>query len=445
MDSGAAANVRGKLGKSEARRLGFGKTLEHQKMAAAEIQRNCRSCGAVLPAVVLDLGKQPLANSLLDSIQSASQEARFPLDVKVCSQCGLMQLGHTVPPNALFSDYLYFSSVSDALLSHAKAASEGHVADYELSEKSFVVEIASNDGYLLRNFVRMGIPCLGVEPAQNIAKVAVERGIPTHADFFSAKLAQQLVSERGSADLVLGNNVFAHVPDTNDFVKGLSILLAPSGHAVLEFPWAHAMVEHLEFDTIYHEHFFYFHAQALVPLLARHGLEMVRIEKIPIHGGSLRVHIGREGADVPEASVADVLDEEAKAGVGGADYSCAFADRVRHLKNELVEELGLLKSSGKRIAAYGASAKGSTLLNYCGIGRELLEFVVDRSPHKQGKLTPGTHIPILPSSALQEHMPDVTLLLTWNFAEEIAAQQEAYLAKGGRFLVPVPYPHYLSS
>lgn len=392
---------------------------------------------------MLDLGAQPLANSLLDSVESALQEARFPLDLRICSQCSLMQLGHTVPPDALFSDYLYFSSVSDALLSHARAASEKHVGDYGLGPKSFVVEIASNDGYMLRNFVRMGVPCLGVEPARNIAKVAAEHGIPTLSEFFSAEVSKQLLAEHGAADLILGNNVFAHVPDTNDFVKGLSILLAPFGHAVLEFPWAHSMVEHLEFDTIYHEHFFYFHARALVPLFARHGLEMVRIEKLPIHGGSLRIHVARKGVETPDDSVSALLAEEGKAGVGNAAYAEAFGQRVKRLKDELVGELERLKSSGKSVSAYGASAKGSTLLNYCGIGREFLDFVVDRSPHKQGKFTPGTHLPISPVSSLEEQMPDVTLLLTWNFAEEIAAQQRAYLSKGGEFLVPVPRPHYL--
>jgi len=407
-------------------------------------QRECRSCGSALGEAVLDLGSQPLANSLLNRAEDALAERRYPLALKVCPSCALWQLSHTVPPEALFSDYVYFSSVSDALVAHAKVAAEGHVRDYSLGSSSFVVEIASNDGYMLQNFVRLGIPCLGVEPALNIAKASAERGIPTMPAFFSAEIARQIVGEHGHADLVLGNNVFAHVPTTNDFVAGLSVLLAPRGRAVLEFPWAHEMAEKLEFDTIYHEHFFYFHGTSLVPLFARHSLEIVRIERLPIHGGSLRVHIAHSGASAVDPSVADLLREEKNAGVGGSEYSRRFGERVHKLRTDLTQELGRLRASGSKIAAYGASAKGSTLLNFCGLGPGDIDFVVDRSPHKQDKLTPGTHLPILHPDALLERRPEVTLLLTWNFAEEIAAQQCDYLAAGGRFLVPVPQPHYLS-
>ena len=406
-------------------------------------QLDCRSCGAPLSDTVLDLGAQPLANKLLNRLDEAKQELRFPLELKVCASCSLMQLGHTVPPDAMFSEYLYFSSVSDAMLKHARSAAENHICDYSLSDKSFVVEIASNDGYLLRNFVQAGIPCLGVEPARNIAEAAEASGIPTVREFFTAETARKIRAERGAADLILGNNVFAHVPKTNDFVHGLSLLLAPHGRVILEFPWAQEMVKKLEFDTIYHEHFFYFHAQALVPLFARHGLEMVRIDRLPIHGGSLRVHAAHRGAAVPDASVGQVLALEKLAGVGTSEYYAAFAGKVEKLKSELAAEIAVVKQSGKRLAAYGASAKGSTLLNYCGVGRSQCEFVADRSPHKQGKFTPGTHLPIFAASSLEEEAPDVTLLLTWNFAEEIVEQQTAYLASGGRFLVPVPRPHYL--
>jgi hypothetical protein len=297
---------------------------------------------------------------------------------------------------------------------------------------------------MLQNFVRLGIPCLGVEPALNIAKASAERGIPTLPAFFSAEIARQIVGERGHADLVLGNNVFAHVPTTNDFVAGLSVLLAPRGRAVLEFPWAHEMAEKLEFDTIYHEHFFYFHGTSLVPLFARHGLQIVRIERLPIHGGSLRIHVAHCGEAVVDRSVDDLLREEKGAGVGGEQYSRSFGERVQKLRTDLLGELDRLRDAGSKIAAYGASAKGSTLLNFCGLGPGDIDFVVDRSPHKQGKLTPGTHLPIMHPHALLERRPEVTLLLTWNFAEEIAAQQRDYLTSGGRFLVPVPYPHYLS-
>jgi len=406
---------------------------------------NCRSCGCPLSETVLALGAQPLANKLLTNPQEAKQEFRFPLELKVCSSCFLMQLGHTVPPKILFSEYIYFSSISDSMLKHARFAARKHIAELSLDEKSFIVEVASNDGYFLRNFVRAGIPCLGVEPAQNIAKIAEGRGIPTLRQFFTSEVARKIRAEHGAADLILGNNVFAHVPNTNDFVRGLSLLLSPQGRIVLEFPWAQEMVKKLEFDTIYHEHFFYFHAQALVPLFARHGLEIVRVDRLPIHGGSLRVYLALQGTVHPDPSIAKILAEEMKAGVGTSEYYSEFGRSVGKLKSQLVTEIMALKKSGKRIAAYGASAKGSTLLNYCGISRGECDFVADRSPHKQGQFTPGTHIPILPSSALEEQLPDVTLLLAWNFASEIAAQQEAYLTKGGRFLVPVPYPHYLPS
>lgn len=406
-------------------------------------QLDCRSCSAPLSDTVLDLGAQPLANKLLNSLDEAKQELRFPLELKVCPSCSLMQLGHTVPPDAMFSEYLYFSSVSDAMLKHARSAAEDHVRDYALGGKSFVVEVASNDGYMLKNFVQAGIPCLGVEPARNIAEAAEVSGIPTLLEFFTTDVAQKTRAEHGPADLILGNNVFAHAPNTNDFVLGLSLLLSPQGRVVLEFPWAQEMVKKLEFDTIYHEHFFYFHAQALVPLFARHGLEMVRIDRLPIHGGSLRVHLAHQGATVPDASVGQVLAAEKAAGVGTSEYYAGFGGKVEKLKSELAEEIAAVKQSGKRLAAYGASAKGSTLLNYCGVGRSHCDFVADRSPHKQGKFTPGTHLPIFAASSLQEEVPDVTLLLTWNFAEEIVGQQTAYLASGGSFLVPVPRPHYL--
>ncbi|MBU3666396.1 MAG: methyltransferase domain-containing protein, partial [Chthoniobacterales bacterium] len=329
------------------------------------------------------------------------------------------------------------------LVAHAQAAAEAHHQKYSLGANSFVVEIASNDGYLLQNFVRLGVPCLGVEPATNIATVAVAKGVPTLSEFFSAEFARSIVSERGRADLILGNNVFAHVPSTNDFVEGLAILLAPKGRIVLEFPWAHEMVKNLEFDTIYHEHVFYFHATSLVPLFARHELEMVQIEKLAIHGGSLRVHIAHKNAAKPDPSVSEILTEEASAGVGGPEYGSRFRDNVLHLRQQLNDEISRLKSAGSKVAAYGASAKGSTLLNFFGIGRESLDFVVDRSPHKQRRFTPGTHLPILDQEALKKHKPDVTLLLTWNFAEEIAKQQTSYIQGGGRFLVPLPEPHYL--
>jgi SAM-dependent methyltransferase len=401
----------------------------------------CRSCESSSGSEVIDLGLQPLANNLLPvPPEQAGEEPRFPLIVDVCNDCFLMQLRELVPPVSLFSEYLYFSSFSDALLRHARDAVERHTAEHSLGAESLVVEIASNDGYLLQYFNQRGIPSLGIEPAANIAKIAQEKGIETRVEFFSKALAEQLVAEGKQADLILGNNVFAHVPDINDFVAGIATLLKPDGVAALEFPWGHEMVSHLEFDTIYHEHVYYFNAVALVPIFGRHGLEIFRIEKLPIHGGSLRIHASRAGERAVENSVHSIIEEETAAGATTAWYYEEFSQAVVNLKKDLLLLLADLIGKGHSIAAYGASAKGSTLLNYCGIGRETLSFIVDRSTYKQGKYSPGMHLPILPPDALLEKRPDYTLLLTWNFADEILAQQQEYRDAGGRFIIPVPQP-----
>lgn len=403
----------------------------------------CRSCGGNFIGPILDLGNQPLANRLLESHQLKDTEPTFPLSLLLCQKCKLLQLSHTVDPITLFSDYLYFSSTSDAFLAHARNAAKKYIEKYHLGKKSFVVEIASNDGYFLKNILSAGIPCLGIEPAKNISKIAEEVGVPTMCTFFSKKAAQVILSRHGGADLIAGNNVFAHIPDINNFIQAVSNLLKPKGVAVFEFPWAHSMVKNLEFDTIYHEHIFYFHALPLVPLLERHGLEFVSIDKLAIHGGSLRVHIAHIGQLTKEASVSNILAEEANEGVETYEYYKNFGINSNILKNKLVNELKKIKNLDFQIAAYGASAKGSTLLNFCGINREFVEFVVDRSQYKQGKFMAGTKIPIYPLTALDEKFPQVTLLLTWNFAQEILSQQSAYTKRGGKFLVPVPTPHFL--
>ncbi len=398
----------------------------------------CRSCGGTHGALVLDLGLQPLANNLLRAEDLAKPEPKFPLRVAVCQSCWLLQILELVPPVQLFSEYLYFSSFSDALLRHARAAVEKHIAECGLNSQSHVVEIASNDGYLLQNFVVAKIPCLGIEPAANIAKVAREKGIETRVEFFGQSLAQTLAAEKKSADLILGNNVFAHAPDTNDFVASLKTLLKPPGRIVLEFPYGVDLIEHSEFDTIYHEHVFYFTLTALQPLFARHGLEIFRVEHLSIHGGSLRLFAGHAGAHGVEVSVNNRLADEKSKGVGSLAYYEDFAANVLAIKRSLRELLAQLKQQGKTMAAYGASAKGSTLLNFFELGKETLDFVADRSTYKQGRLTPGTHIPILPPEALLEKRPDFTLLLTWNFADEILAQQKAYRDGGGKFIIPIP-------
>lgn len=398
----------------------------------------CRSCGGLHGELVLDLGLQPLANNLLRPEDLGKPEPKFPLRVAVCHQCWLLQITDLVPPTQLFSEYLYFSSFSDALLRHSRAAVEQHIRDFQLGAQSHVVEIASNDGYLLQYFKAANIPCLGIEPAANIAKVAREKGIESRVEFFTLKLAQALAGEKLQADLILGNNVFAHAPDTNDFVAGLAALLKPSGRIALEFPYGVDLIEHSEFDTIYHEHVFYFTVTALKPLFERHGLELIRVDHLPIHGGSLRLYAARVGAHPVEASVEKFLAEEKKKGVSASAYYRGFASHVQELKKSLTDLVAKLRAEQKTIAAYGAAAKGSTLINFFGLGCESLSFVTDRSTYKQGRLMPGQHIPILPPEALWVKRPDYTLLLTWNFADEILAQQKAYRDAGGKFIIPIP-------
>jgi SAM-dependent methyltransferase len=398
----------------------------------------CRSCGVRHGELILDLGQQPLANNLLRPEDLAKPEPRFPLRLFVCPACWMVQITDLVPPVALFSEYLYFSSFSDAMLQHARNAAARYVDDFGLGPESLVVEIASNDGYLLKNFVAAKVPCLGIEPAANIARVAREQGIETLVEFFSETLARQLAAGNRSADLILGNNVFAHAPNPNDFAAGLRALLKPGGRVILEFPYGVEMIAQGEFDTIYHEHVFYFTLTALQPLFHRHGLTIFHVERLPIHGGSLRIFAGHAGAHPVQVSVTALEAEEARLGVATAPYYAGFARRVTETKRALCELINQLKQQGKSIAAYGASAKGSTLLNYCGLGQAALEFVADRSTYKQGRLTPGTHLPILPTGQLLARMPDYTLLLTWNFADEILRQQAEYRQRGGQFILPIP-------
>jgi SAM-dependent methyltransferase len=398
----------------------------------------CRSCGSSRCHHSLDLGLQPLANNLLNPADLGKPEPKFPLRVFVCKDCWLFQIAEMVPPVELFSDYLYFSSFSDAMLSHAREAAHRYVSDYELGPQSLVVEVASNDGYLLKNFVAAGVPCLGVEPAANIAEVARKAGVDTIVEFFGAASAAKVAAERGRANLILGNNVFAHAPDINDFVAGIKNLLAPGGRAIIEFPHGAEMVEKNEFDTIYHEHVFYFTLTTLVPVFERAGLSIVHVERLPIHGGSLRIFIRHAGEVAPGPAVAWLLQDETARGVKTLEFYDAFARRADELRTSLRATLARLRSEGRRIAAYGASAKGSTLLNYVGLEPGTLEFVADRSTVKQGKLTPGTHLPILPPEALVEKGVDCALLLTWNFADEIMGQQEEFRRRGGHFVVPIP-------
>ena len=398
----------------------------------------CRSCGSSAGRLILDLGVQPLANNLLTAADLSKPEPKFPLRLALCERCWMLQITDIVPPVELFSEYLYFSSFSDAMLRHAADSVAQHRREFGLGPDSFVVEVASNDGYLLKNFVAAGVPCLGIEPAANIAKVAREQGVETLCEFFGTTTARRLAEAGSSADLILGNNVFAHAPDTNDFVAGLAALLKPTGRIALEFPYGCDFVEHVEFDTVYHEHVFYFTLTALMPLFARHGLELINVQRLPIHGGSLRLFAARRGAYPVQPAITALLAEEQAKGVGSSRYYEDFGDRVRRIRDDLLKLLRELKSAGKSVAAYGASAKGSTLLNFYGLGADTLDFVADRSTAKQGRLTPGTHLPIVGPEELVRRRPDYALLLTWNFAEEILRQQQAYRDAGGRFIVPVP-------
>ncbi|RBP36661.1 methyltransferase family protein [Roseimicrobium gellanilyticum] len=399
---------------------------------------SCRSCASTSLEKVIDLGLQPLANNLLRPENLNQPEPRFPLDVWVCTQCWLMQITHIVPPVTLFSEYVYFSSFSDHMLRHAREASLRYIEEKKLGAQSFVIEIASNDGYLLKNFVQAGVPCLGFEPAANIAEVARKTGVDTHCEFFGTESAAGVKSQRGSADLILGNNVFAHAPDTNDFVKGLATLLKPDGWIVLEFPYGAEMIEKVEFDTIYHEHVFYFTLLPLIPLFERHGLEIFHVEKIAIHGGSLRVFASHKGREQVRDSVLERTTAEIDEGLNGLPYYQRFSERAEKVRRDLIAFLQEQKTAGKSVAAYGASAKGSTLLNYVGDAAGDLAFMADRSTYKHGLLSPGLHIPIVPAEALAEKQPDYALLLAWNFAEEIMKQQAAYAEKGGRFVIPLP-------
>lgn len=398
----------------------------------------CRSCGADQLVPVLSLGRTPLANALLKEEELSKPEATFPLDLVICPSCALVQITETIPPEQLFSHYLYLSSFSDTMLKHSAELAEWLITERRLDASSLVVEVASNDGYLLQFYKRAGVPVLGIEPAENIAKVAEDRGIPTLARFFSEDLGRELQDTGRRADVIHANNVLAHVADLNGFVAGIALALKDDGVAVIEAPHVKPMIERLEFDTIYHEHLCYYSLTALKPLFERHRLKIVDVYEIPLHGGSLQVHVALSGE--PSDRVCKLLDDESAAGIGGRAFYHDFGDKVRHLKSKLVTKLGELKLSGSTIAAYGASAKGSTLLNFCGIGSETLEFVADRSTVKQGLYTPGTHLLVKPPEAILAEQPDYVLLLTWNFADEILEQQASYRARGGKFIIPVPEP-----
>jgi len=400
----------------------------------------CRFCGANLRHTFVDLGMSPLCETYPSVADLNRGETYYPLHVYVCEECFLVQLEQYESSENIFSNYPYFSSYSDSWLKHCENYCNKMITRLGLNKQSFVVEVASNDGYLLQYFVRRSVPVLGIEPAANVAKVAVEKGVPTLVEFFGAQLAGGLASQGRCADLVLGNNVLAQVPDLNDFVEGLKTLLKPDGILTLEFPHLQRLIEHNEFDTIYHEHFSYFSMLTTIRLLEAHGLRVFDVEELPTHGGSLRVFACRLESRVHDVQpkVQQLIAEEQRSGLASLEGYESFGERVKQTKLALLDFLVEAAREGKSVAGYGAPGKSATLLHYCGIGKDLIEYTVDRSPYKQGRFLPGTHIPIYHPDRIRETKPDYVVVLPWNLKDEITNQLQFIREWGGRFVVPIP-------
>jgi SAM-dependent methyltransferase len=400
---------------------------------------HCRFCEASLELTMVDLGKSPLCESYLPADRLETMEPFYPLHVRVCTQCWLAQLPSFVPPDEIFHEYAYFSAYSDSWVEHARTYVDMISERLGLGSDSLVVELASNDGYLLQHFLPKGIPVLGIDPAANVARAAEERGVHTLVEFFGVELAERLAGDGRRADLVLGNNVLAQVPEINDFIAGVAIILAPGGTATFEFPHLARLLEGLQYDTIYHEHFSYFSLTTIGKIFEAHGLRVIDVDELESHGGSLRVY-GSLEADERKATpaVAELIAREDAEGLRDPARYHRFAGDVEESKRALLELLVELRRSGKQVIGYGAPGKGNTLLNYCGIRTDFLEYTVDRNPYKQGRFTPGTHIPILPPEHIAETRPDAIVILPWNLAREIAAQLAYTQEWGAQLIVPVP-------
>ncbi|MFB2897995.1 methyltransferase domain-containing protein [Aerosakkonemataceae cyanobacterium BLCC-F50] len=415
------------------------KNKETVSSSAVQAPR-CQFCGTALNHTLVDLGMSPLCESFLNFEQLNRMEAFYPLHVRVCENCFLVQLEAYVSPEHIFTEYAYFSSYADTWLQHCKAYTEQVVERFGLNEKSQVVELASNDGYLLQYFVEKNIPVLGVEPATNIAKVAIAKGIPTINEFFGRDCARKLVEQGKQADLIAANNVLAHIPDINDFVGGIKILLKPQGVATGEIQHLMRLMESNQFDTIYHEHFCYHTFTTLEKIFAAHGLTLFDVEELPTHGGSLRIYARHEDDTTKPISdrAIDLKNREQAAGFTSIERYTNFEEQVRETKRKLLDFLIKVKREGKTVVGYGAPGKGNTLLNYCGIRTDFLDYTVDRNPYKHGKFLPGTHIPIHPPDKIRETKPDYVLILPWNFQDEIMTQMSFIRDWGGQFVVPIP-------
>jgi SAM-dependent methyltransferase len=403
---------------------------------------HCRFCGEPLKFTLVDLGSQPPCESFIGPEQKNQKEPVYPLHVYVCNKCFLVQLDEFIAPKKIFTEYAYFSSYSKTWLEHAQKYAEMITKKLALNQKSHVVEIASNDGYLLQYIKQKGIPVLGVEPAANVTKVAAEKGIPTLVKFFNLETSLELVKENKKADLIIGNNVLAQVPDLNGFIDGMKTLLKPSGVITMEFPHLLRLIEENQFDTIYHEHFSYFSLVTVEKIFAYHGLKIYDVETLSTHGGSLRIyarHIDdKDPSKTVAINVAKLRSKEKLAGLTNLETYVSFSEKVKEIEKSLKDFLLTLKRNKKTIVGYGAPGKGNTLLNSCGVSADLLEYTVDKNPYKQGKFLPGTHIPILLPDRIKETKPDYVLILPWNIKEEII-NQTSYIGEwGGRFVVPIP-------